>query len=160
MLLLKPEINVPFWLKKKKSSPCSLLSHFLKVLFQEICHTHYILLEQCVLRYLLSQVPWGEILGRSGKAEALWLLFSFVPVDLWGSVLCYVALKDLFSFHLSRVSWKFFFLSNSPPPSSLFQKVLALGKWSLIIYHTILWQTTRIQGKAREKGHKKTESPG
>lgn len=71
--------------------------------------------------------------------------------DLWESMLCSLVLKALFSLHLSKMTWKFFFPSSSPQPQ-LFKKMLTSGKQFLIIYHTVLWQTTRIQGKEREKG--------
>lgn len=140
-----------FWLKT--SSPSSLLSHFLKALFQERGHTHGLFLEQCVLRCLLKQGPWVGILRQSRKVETL--VASPAPFlgDLRDSMLCSLVLKALFSLYLSKMTWKFFFPSSSPPPSHSSKKNANFEK--AVLNYWPLWQTTRIQGKARGKGKRK-----
>lgn len=142
----KPKINVPFWLKKIIKSLIPFKPFSKSPISGELPHPLYF------TRTVCSQVSFkyqiSDISGIFNPEERRWVgLGKQVAFSLFSSwsvgFLCSVVLKDLFSFHLSREAWKFFFHSNSPVVSSLFQKVLTLGKWFLIIDHTILLQTIR-----------------
>lgn len=143
----------------KKSSCCSLLSHFLKVLLQESCHTHYILLEQCVLRCLLSQVPWAEILGQSGKVEKRKLLsLSFFQL-ICGVPCPLLQFERSVLSHLSRMAWKFFFPSTPPPPSHS-SKCVNFGDAVLSYLPHNPLADSRIQAKVRERKAKRKLNAG
>lgn len=92
------------------------------------------------------------ILRQSRKAGTLVASPPPFSGDLWDSMLCSPVLKALFSLYLSKMTWKFFFPSPSPPPSHSKNNANS-GK--AVLNYWPLWQTTRIQGKARGKGKRK-----